>query len=70
MDLSITKLTPEHHQARGAQAFDEGLGEHDHELPVHSSARRHWQYGWHNQRIERSRSSGNQMQQLAEVSPP
>lgn len=50
MDTSITLITPEHHQARGAQAFDEGLGENDHDLPPDSPARKAWQYGWHCQR--------------------
>lgn len=68
MDFSITLITPENMRERGAEAYDQGLGEHDHGL-VDREAIKHWQAGWHIRRVERAQER-NQVQQLAEVSPP
>lgn len=65
MDLSITPITPEDWQDRGAQAYLDGRGANDHGLPEHSAARKHWQYGWHQQRVVCERAG----QQL-EACPP
>jgi hypothetical protein len=51
MDRSISLLTTEDWQDRGAQAYLDGHGVNDHGLPEDSSARKQWQYGWHQQRI-------------------
>lgn len=64
MDLSIKTRAPEDYEALGAHAFDEGLGEKDHGLPLASPERKHWQYGWHMQRVLREQAG-----QLAECSP-
>lgn len=65
MDLSISPITPEDWQQRGAQAYLDGHGVNDHGMHENSSARKHWQYGWHQQRVVCERIG-----QLAEVSPP
>jgi hypothetical protein len=70
MDLSIRLITPEIMRELGADAFDRGLGVDDHGMNPWVSARKDWQYGWHQRRIERSRARGNQLQQLAEECPP
>jgi hypothetical protein len=51
MDHSIRIATPEVYQDRGAQGYDEGLGVNAHGLPEDSQERKHWQYGWHQQRV-------------------
>lgn len=56
-------------KARGAAAFDKGLGVDDHHMNPGAPAIRDWQFGWHTRRIERSRKTGN-VQQLAEACPP
>lgn len=53
-DLSIRLITPDVHEDRGAKAYDDGLGVNDHGLPEDSRARKHWQCGWHRQRVVRS----------------
>ena len=71
MDLPITLITPDVHEARGAKAYDEGLGADDHGMNPGSPAIKDWQYGWHQRRIEHSSARGNQaVQQLAEACPP
>lgn len=71
MDLSITRITPETHEDRGAKGYDEGLGVNDHGLPEESPARKHWQAGWHQQRVARSRAHGNRAGRLlAQGCPP
>lgn len=70
MDTSIRVITPEDHETRGAQAYDEGLGVDDHGLEPGSSARKYWKFGWHMRRVERTRARAVRLQQLAEVSPP
>jgi hypothetical protein len=69
MDLPIRLITPELHEQRGAEAFDQGLGQDDHAMNAGSPAIKHWQFGWHKQRIVRSRAQ-QAVQQLRKVSPP
>lgn len=70
MDTSIRLATPELMRERGAAAFDAGLGVDDHGMNWSAPARKDWQYGWHARRVERSRLSGHQVQQLAGACPP
>jgi hypothetical protein len=58
-------------KARGATAFDKGLGVDDHNMTPGAPAIRDWQFGWHTRRVERSRDRRSQdTQQLAEACPP
>jgi hypothetical protein len=61
--------TPEAHEERGAEAFDLGLRQDDHGMNPGSAAIKHWQFGWHKQRIVRSRAQ-QAVQQLAKGCPP
>lgn len=71
MDHSI--ISRDTIKARGAAAFDKGLGVDDHNMNPGAPAIADWQFGWHTRRIQHSRARGNQVQavqQLAEVCPP
>lgn len=46
MDLSIRPVTPEIMRQRGADAFDRGLGIHDHDMNPGSPAIADWMRGW------------------------
>lgn len=50
MDESIRAATPENFRARGAQAFDEGLGINDHNMNPWVPAVADWQKGWRDRR--------------------
>jgi hypothetical protein len=65
MDLSISVVTPDMQFDRGAQAYDEGRGVHDHYMNPGAPAIRDWQYGWHTRRVERSRANACQAAQRA-----
>lgn len=68
MDQIISRDTI---KARGADAFDKGLGVDDHNMNPGVPAIADWQFGWHTRRIERSRARRTQdVQQLAEACPP
>ena len=58
-------------KARGAHAYDQGMGVNDHNMNPGAPAIPDWQFGWHTRRIERSRRAAKivQLEQL-EVSPP
>lgn len=65
MDLSIRAVTPQIMRDRGADAFDRGLGIHDHDMNPDSRAIADWQSGW----LWRQREV-QAAQQLAEACPP
>jgi hypothetical protein len=65
MDRSITLITPELMQQLGADAFDRGLGADDHDMNHSAQARKDWQFGWHQRRIERSLARADQVQEAA-----
>jgi len=68
MDQIISRDTI---KARGAHAFDQGMGVDSHNMNPGAPAIADWQFGWHTRRIERSRKNGNVVQaQQLEVSPP
>lgn len=46
MDTSITLITPAMHRARGADAFDRGLGIDDHHMNEGAPAIADWRKGW------------------------
>lgn len=46
MDHSITLITPAMHRARGADAFDRGLGIDDHHMNEGAPAIADWRKGW------------------------
>lgn len=50
MDESIRAADPAHFRARGAQAFDEGLGINDHDMNPWVPAVDDWQKGWRDRR--------------------
>jgi hypothetical protein len=52
-------------KARGAKAFDEGVGIDGHNMNPGAPAISDWQFGWHTRRIERSREAGNIAQAAA-----
>lgn len=71
MDLNIRPVTPAIMRARGADAFERGLGIDDHDMNPWSSAVSDWQAGWRQRAKEDQQDRAwAARQDLAEVSPP
>lgn len=67
MDQSITLITPAMHAARGAEAFDRGLGIDDHDMNPGAPAIVDWKRGWLQRKAT---ANANQLARLAGIAQP
>jgi len=52
---------------RGAAAFDQGLGQDDHNMNPGAAAIKDWQFGWHTRRIEKTQAERKPARQQLEA---